>query len=76
MKLNNIGGYDTIKIVTSDARFNPLERAFYWIARSQLAVTAASGQLGAAIVKEAIRQLGIQNVIGIARNPEKAAHLV
>ena len=41
----------------------------------KLAVTAASGQLGTAIVNEAIRQLGSQNVIGIARNPEKAAHL-
>jgi len=41
----------------------------------KLAVTAASGQLGTAIVNEAIRQLGSQHVIGIARNPEKAAHL-
>ena len=40
----------------------------------KLAVTAASGQLGAAIVNEAIRQLGSQNVIGITRNPEKADH--
>jgi NAD(P)H dehydrogenase (quinone) len=41
----------------------------------KLAVTAASGQLGSAIVKEAVTQLGSKNVIGIARNPEKAAHL-
>ncbi len=41
----------------------------------KLAVTAASGQLGAAIVNEAIRLLGSQNIIGIARNPEKAVHL-
>ncbi len=41
----------------------------------KLAVTAASGQLGVAIVNEAIRQLGSQNIIGIARNPEKAVHL-
>ncbi len=41
----------------------------------KIAVTAANGQLGGAIVTEAIRQLGSQQVIGIARNPEKAAHL-
>jgi len=41
----------------------------------KLAVTAASGQLGAAIVNEAIRKLGSQNLIGVARNTEKAAHL-
>ena len=41
----------------------------------KIAAIAANGQLGTAIVREAIRQLGSQNVIGIARNPEKAAHL-
>ena len=41
----------------------------------KLAVTAASGQLGSAIVNEAITQLGRQSIIGIARNPEKATHL-
>ena len=41
----------------------------------KLAVTAANGQLGSAIVKEAVSQLGSRNVIGIARNPEKAVHL-
>ena len=40
-----------------------------------LGVTAESGQLGGAIVKKAILKLGIQNVIGIARNPNKASHL-
>ncbi len=42
----------------------------------KVAITAASGQLGTAIVNESIRQLGSQHVTGIARNPEKAAHLV
>jgi NAD(P)H dehydrogenase (quinone) len=42
----------------------------------RLAITAASGQLGAAIVNEAVRQIGSKHVIGIARNPEKAAHPV
>jgi NAD(P)H dehydrogenase (quinone) len=41
----------------------------------KLAVTAANGQLGSVIVNEAITQLGRQNIIGIARNPEKATHL-
>ncbi len=41
----------------------------------KIAVTAASGQLGSAIVKEAKNQLGDRSVVGIARNPEKAAHL-
>jgi len=42
----------------------------------RLAITAASRQLGAAIVNEAVRQLGSKHVIGIARNPEKTAHPV
>ena len=41
----------------------------------KLAVTEASGQLGAAIIREAIRQLGSQDVTGIARKQEKAVHL-
>ena len=40
----------------------------------KLAVTAANGQLGSGIVKEAVSQLCSRNVIGIARNPEKAVH--
>lgn len=39
----------------------------------KLAVTAANGHLGAAIVNEAVRQIGSQHVIGITRNPEKTA---
>jgi NAD(P)H dehydrogenase (quinone) len=39
----------------------------------KLAVTAASGQLGAAIVNEAVRQIGGRHVIGIVRDPEKNA---
>jgi NAD(P)H dehydrogenase (quinone) len=41
----------------------------------KLAVTAASGQLGSAIVREAFVQLGRNSVIGIARHPEKTVHL-
>ncbi|MEO0899798.1 MAG: SDR family oxidoreductase [Bacteroidota bacterium] len=41
----------------------------------KIGVTAASGQLGAAIVKELIKQIGKEQVVGIARTPEKAAHL-
>ncbi|WP_432410031.1 SDR family oxidoreductase [Rasiella sp. SM2506] len=41
----------------------------------KIAVTSASGQLGSAIVKELIEQIGKDNVIGIARTPENAKHL-
>lgn len=41
----------------------------------KIAVTSASGKLGASIVKHLIPLIGKENVIGIARTPEKAAHL-
>lgn len=41
----------------------------------KIAVTSASGQLGAAIVLQLIQEIGKDNVIGIARTPEKAKHL-
>lgn len=41
----------------------------------KIAVTSASGQLGSAIAKQLIKETGKDNVIGIARTPEKAKHL-
>lgn len=41
----------------------------------KIAVTSASGKLGAAIVKQLIKEIGKDNVIGIARTPAKAEHL-
>ena len=41
----------------------------------RLGVTAATGQLGGAIIREAIQKLGKRNVIGISRKPERANHL-
>ncbi|WP_020533187.1 NAD(P)H-binding protein [Flexithrix dorotheae] len=41
----------------------------------KIAVTSASGQLGSAIVKALIPEIGKENVIAIARTPEKARHL-
>ena len=41
----------------------------------KIAVTSANGQLGTAIVKQLIKEIGKENVIGIARTPEKAKHL-
>lgn len=41
----------------------------------KIAVTSASGQLGAAIIKHLLKEVGNENVIGIARTPEKAQHL-
>lgn len=41
----------------------------------KIAVTAVSGQLGAAIAKRAIEEFGKENVIGTARTPEKAKSL-
>ncbi len=41
----------------------------------KIAVTAANGQLGTAIVKELKKQVGDKNIIGIVRSPERAGHL-
>lgn len=41
----------------------------------KIAVTAANGKLGSSVVKELIEEIGKENVIGIVRSPEKAAHL-
>jgi NAD(P)H dehydrogenase (quinone) len=41
----------------------------------KVAVTSASGKLGAAIVQHLIQEIGKENVIGIARTTEKAEHL-
>lgn len=41
----------------------------------KIAVTSASGQLGSAIVKQLIQEIGKDNVIGVARTPEKAKYL-
>jgi NAD(P)H dehydrogenase (quinone) len=41
----------------------------------KIAVTAASGQLGSAIIKQLIEDIGKENVIGIARTPSKAEQL-
>ena len=41
----------------------------------KIAVTAANGKLGSAVVKELIKEIGKENVIGIVRTPEKASHL-
>lgn len=41
----------------------------------KIAVTSANGQLGSAIVQKLIKEIGKENVIGIARTPEKAKHL-
>ncbi len=41
----------------------------------KIAVTAANGQLGSAILNELKTKIGETNVIGIVRSPEKAAHL-
>lgn len=40
-----------------------------------IAITAASGQLGSAIISQLITTIGPQNLIGIARTPKKAEHL-
>ena len=42
---------------------------------SRIAVTAASGQLGAAIVRATVDVVGRDGVVGLARTPEKAAAL-
>ena len=41
----------------------------------KIAITSASGQLGSAIVKQLKTDIGNDNIIGIARTPEKAKHL-
>ena len=41
----------------------------------KIAVTSASGQLGSSIVKQLIKEIGKENVIGIARTPQRAKHL-
>ena len=41
----------------------------------KIAVTSASGQLGSANVKQVINEIGKDEVVGIARTPEKAKHL-
>jgi NAD(P)H dehydrogenase (quinone) len=41
----------------------------------KIAVTSVSGQLGSAIAKQLIEEIGLANVIGIARTPKKAKHL-
>ena len=42
----------------------------------KIAVTAASGNLGAEIIKACIGLIGEENVIGLARTPSESAHLV
>lgn len=41
----------------------------------KIAVTSASGQLGSAIARQLAETLGNDQVVGIARTPDKAAHL-
>lgn len=41
----------------------------------KIAVTAASGQLGGAIVNALVKQVGAANVVALARTPEKASAL-
>ncbi|WP_055437180.1 SDR family oxidoreductase [Lacinutrix algicola] len=41
----------------------------------KIAVTSVSGNLGSAIAKQLIQEVGKDNVIGVARTPEKAKHL-
>ncbi|MFC2103912.1 NAD(P)H-binding protein [Bacteroidota bacterium] len=41
----------------------------------KIAITAVSGQLGAAIAKRAIEEFGRENVVGTARTPEKVKDL-
>ncbi|GHC59081.1 SDR family oxidoreductase [Ulvibacter litoralis] len=41
----------------------------------KIAVTSASGKLGSTIVKQLIKEIGKENVIGIARTPEKVKYL-
>jgi NAD(P)H dehydrogenase (quinone) len=43
--------------------------------KMKIAVTSANGQLGSAIVKQLVKEIGSKNVIGIARTPAKAEQL-
>jgi NAD(P)H dehydrogenase (quinone) len=40
----------------------------------KVAVTAASGQLGASIIQALIPEIGMENVVGITRSPEKISN--
>ena len=42
---------------------------------TRIAVTAASGQLGSAIVQAAVKIVGKEKVVGLARTPSKAESL-
>lgn len=41
----------------------------------KIAVTTASGSLGSAVVERLKHEIGKENIVGIARTPEKAKHL-
>ena len=41
----------------------------------KIAITSASGQLGGAIIKQLLQEIGADQIIGIARTPERAQHL-
>lgn len=41
----------------------------------EVAVTAASGKLGSAIVRQLAQQVGSEHIVGTARTPSKAEHL-
>ena len=41
----------------------------------KIGVTTSSGKLGTEVVKQLVQEIGQDNVIGIARTPEKAKHL-
>ncbi|MEM9859173.1 MAG: NAD(P)H-binding protein [Bacteroidota bacterium] len=41
----------------------------------KVAITLAGGKLGSAIAQKLVKEIGNQNVVGIARTPEKAKHL-
>lgn len=41
----------------------------------KIAITAANGKLGSSVVKQLLKEMGKENVIGIVRTPEKATHL-
>jgi NAD(P)H dehydrogenase (quinone) len=43
--------------------------------KMKIAVTSANGKLGSTIIKHLIELIGKENVIGLARTPEKAKHL-
>jgi len=40
----------------------------------KVAVTAASGNLGGAIIHQLINEIGAVNIVGTARTPSKAKH--